>query len=313
MDNMAKKGRILLTGATGLVGGALMSALTNRGYAVNALSRKKQDSELPDPDVRFFQWDVVANKIDKACLDGVNAIIHLAGENIAALPWSNKRKRLIRDSRIQPILLLYDLLRQHTGHEVMTVVSASASGYYGDRGDEWMTEDKPAASDFLGQTCRDWELTVGKGRALGLRTVSLRSGVILSGRGGIFPKFAGFIRKGLGTVPGTGRQWIPWIHIEDAVAMYIFALEHNGIHGVYNMNAPAQVTFSQFVQSIAKKLKKPIWLPNIPQFLLKAVMGQMSEMLLSSTRMSAEKIQNAGFQFRYPEIKAAVESLTPGL
>lgn len=311
MNNTTKKGRILVTGATGLVGGVLVPALVSRGYAVNALSRYKRDSELPN--VRFFQWDIAANNVDASCLDGVCAIIHLAGENIAALPWSNTRKRLLRDSRIRSILMLYDLLRQRKDHEVTTVVSASASGYYGDRGDEWITEDKPPASDFLGTTCKDWEHTVGEGRALGLRTVSLRSGVILSAQGGIFSKFAGFVKKGLGTVPGTGKQWVSWIHIADAVAMYIFALEHNGIHGVYNMAAPAQVTFSTFVRSIAETLKKPLWLPNIPQFLLKAVMGQMSEMLLGSTRMSAEKIQNAGFKFRYPEIKTAVASLIPQL
>jgi len=308
MDNTVRKGRILVTGATGLVGKALIPALVSRGYTVNALSRGERTSELPQ--VRFFQWDVAEKKVDQSCLDGVNAIIHLAGENIAALPWSNRRKQLLRESRIQSILLLYNLLRQHQRHDVMTVVSASASGYYGDRGDEWMTEDKPPATDFLGQTCRDWEHTVSKGKTLGLRAVSLRSGVILSTQGGIFPRFAGLIRKGVGTVPGSGRQWMPWIHLSDAVAMYIFALEHNGIHGVYNMAAPEPVTFSGFIRTLAEKLKKPLWLPNIPRFVLKAVMGQMSEMLVSSTRMSAEKIQNAGFQFRYPELKAAVESLT---
>src|SRR5690606_10732074 len=145
-----------------------------------------------------------ANKVDKSCLNGVCAIIHLAGENIAALPWSNTRKDLLRDSRIQPILMLYELLRQRKDHEVTTVISASASGYYGNRGNERITEDKPPALDFLGNTCKDWERTVGEGGALGLRTVSLRSGVILSAQGGMFAKFAGLVKKGLGTVPGTG-------------------------------------------------------------------------------------------------------------
>lgn len=308
MNSTIEKGRILVTGATGLVGKALIPALVNSGYAVNALSRRKQVSDLPQ--VQFFRWDVSANQIDESCLDGVSAIIHLAGENIAAVPWSNRRKQLIRDSRIQSILLLYQLLRQQKQRDVTTVVSASASGYYGNRGDEWMTEDKPSATDFLGQTCRDWEHTVTKGKTLGLRVVSLRSGVILSTQGGIFPRFADLIRKGLGTVPGTGRQWMPWIHEADAVAMYMFALEHNGIHGVYNMAAPQQITFSEFLRTIAEKLKKPLWLPNTPRFLLKAVMGQMSDMLVCSTRMSVEKIQNAGFQFRYPEINAAVQALT---
>jgi len=309
MDSTATKGRILITGATGLVGQALIPVLVSKGYAVNALSRNKHSMQLPH--VRFFQWDVSANQLDAACLDGVSAIVHLAGENIAALPWSNHRKQLIRNSRIQSILLLYDLLRQRKNHGVTTVVSASASGYYGNRGNEWMTEDKSPAADFLGHTCRDWERAVETGRALGLRTVSLRSGVILSDQGGIFTRFAGFIKKGLGTVPGTGKQWMPWIHVADAVAMYSFALEHNGIHGVYNMLAPQPVTFSTFVHTLAKKMKKPLWLPHIPPFVLKAVMGQLSEMLLCSTRMSAEKIQNTGFTFRYPEIEGVMEALIP--
>ncbi|SEL06533.1 TIGR01777 family oxidoreductase [Parapedobacter koreensis] len=299
--------RVLVTGATGLVGQALIDALVNRSYSVNVLSRRTQHTDLPG--VRFYGWDVSAGKVDADCMDGVGAIIHLAGENIAALPWSNKRKQAILESRTQTIALLYDLIQQKNMSQVKAVISASASGYYGDRGDEWMSEDKTPATGFLGQTCLEWERAVAKGRDLGIRTVSLRSGVVLSADGGIYRKFANFINKGIGAVPGTGKQWLPWIHIDDVVAMYIFALEHHGVQGAYNMAAPEPVTFAAFLHAIAKHLGKPMWLPNVPAFMLRAILGQMSEMLLDSTRVSAEKIRNSGFQFNYPELQGAVSAI----
>lgn len=311
MDGTTDKGRVLVTGATGLVGTALIRALVHRGYHVHALSRNKRESGQPE--VRFFQWDVPEGRLEEDCLEGVRAIIHLAGENIAALPWSNRRKKQLRDSRIQSILILYDALKRRGRQDVESVISASASGYYGDKGEEWLTEDKPAANDFLGQTCRDWEAAVQRGAGLGLRTVSLRSGVVLSPQGGIFPKVAGFVKKRLAMVPGTGRQWMPWIHLDDVVSMYLFALEHNGIHGVYNMTAPQPVRFASFVRTVADTVKHAVWLPHAPRFVLKAVMGEMSELLLSSTRMSAEKIQNAGFPFRYPTWEGAAKALSSSL
>ncbi|MBK1441487.1 TIGR01777 family oxidoreductase [Parapedobacter sp. ISTM3] len=299
--------RVLVTGASGLVGRALVAALVRRGYAVNVLSRQKQPSGLPD--VRVYEWDISAGEVDARCVDGAQAIIHLAGENIAQ-PWSNKRKRAILESRTHSIVLLYDLLKKQIGHEIRTVVSASASGYYGDMGDRWISEDIAPANDVLGQTCLEWERAVSKGRHQGIRAVSLRSGVVLSYDGGIYRKLVGFVNAGLGAVPGTGKQWMPWIHIDDAVAMYIFALEHPGIQGVYNMAAPEPATFSAFIRLIAKQQGRPLWLPNIPRGILKAVLGQMSEMLLSSARLSVEKIRNAGFRFTYPEIGGAVKALS---
>ena len=303
------KERVLVTGASGLVGRALVAALVGRGYPVNALSRQKRQAELPN--VRFYQWDVPTGEIDSACLEGVGTIVHLAGENIAALPWSNNRKRAILESRTQSIALLYNVLGEQRNRQegVRTVVSASATGYYNDRGDEWMSEDKAAAADFLGQTCLEWERAVRRGEELGLRTVSLRSGVVLSGEGGVYDRFAGLVKKGLGVVPGKGTQWMPWIHIDDVVAMYIFALEHQGLRGVYNMAAPEQITFSTFVRTIASQYGRRLWLPRVPDFLLKAVLGQMSEMLLSSTRVAVDKIRNAGFTFTYPNIKGAIEAI----
>ncbi len=306
--NMGGQKGVLVTGASGLVGSALVAELVQRNYFVNALSRVKRHSVLPG--VRFFEWDVSTGEVDANCIDGVAAIVHLAGENIGALPWSKNRKQAILESRTASIGLIYDLLKKQGSHSVKTVVSASASGYYNDRGDELMTEDQPPADDFLGQTCQQWEQAVHQGRALGLRTVSLRSGVVLSAKGGAYRRLGGMIKKGLGTIPGSGKQWMPWIHVADAVGVYLFALEHLGIHGVYNLAAPEQVRFSTFVRSVAKQLGKSIWLPNTPKWALQMVMGQMSEILLASTRMSSEKISNAGYQFQYPDLDGALRSLT---
>ncbi len=302
------KERVLVTGASGLVGRALVAALVGHGYPVNALSRQKRHADLPN--VRFYGWNIPTGEIDAACLEGVGSIVHLAGENIAALPWSNHRKRAILESRTRSIGLLYDVLgKRLNSHGVKTVVSASATGYYNDRGDELMSEDKAPAADFLGQTCMEWERAVNRGEEFGLRTVSLRSGVVLAGEGGVYDRFARLVKKGLGVVPGKGTQWMPWIHIDDAIAIYIFALEHQGIRGVYNMVAPQQITFSTFVRTIANQQGRRLWLPRVPGFLLKTILGQMSEMLLSSTRVSVEKIRNAGFSFIYPEINGAIQAI----
>lgn len=299
--------RVLVTGASGLVGRALVQTLVARGYSVHALSRSDIQPTLPG--VAFFTWDVAAGYADPRCLDGVAAIIHLAGENIAARPWSDRRKQALVESRTHSIALLYELMEKQQAREIRTVVSASASGYYEPNTDNWMTEDQLPADSFLGHTSVAWERAVAQGSRLGLRTVSLRSGVVLASEHGLYPKFAALVARGLGVVPGSGKQWLPWIHIDDVVAGYLFALEHPGLSGVYNMAAPDQVPFRLFLQAVATHYGKPLWLPNIPGFLLKAVLGQLSELVLDGTRMSVEKIRNAGFQYKYPDIESAVAAL----
>lgn len=305
---MLMKKRVLITGASGLVGRKLVEALVNRNYQVNALTRNKQHTASPS--VQFFEWDVSQGKIDPACIDGVEAIVHLAGENIAALPWSNRRKQAILESRTQSIAMIYELLREKKTHTIKTVVSASASGYYRDGGDELMTEDQPPAPGFLGQTCLKWEQAVRQGSELGLRCVSLRSGVVLSAQGGAYRKLATMAKNRMAAVLGTGNQWMPWVHVTDAVSMYMFALEHPGINGAYNLCAPDQVTFSTFTHQVAAYAGSSVWLPNIPAFFVKAVLGQMSEVLLNSTRMSAGKISDTGFEFQYPELDGALANLS---
>lgn len=295
--------RVLITGGRGLVGRHLCDALVGRGYRVHVLTRSAEAEDTAQ--VRHFAWDVETGQIDPECLQGVAYIVHLAGESIGALPWSNRRKKAIADSRIDSIAILYRQMEM-TPNEVKAVVSASASGYYGDRGDELLAEDQPPQEGFLGSTCARWEKAVQDGERWGLRTVSLRSGVVLTADGGMYGKLRFPARIGLGVVFGNGRQYLPWIHVEDAVQAYIHAMENADMSGAYNLVAPEQVTNAAFTKQVASHFGKSVWAPPVPAFVLKAVMGQMSELVLDSTRASADKLLRSGFEFRYPTLATAI-------
>ncbi len=294
---------VLITGGRGLVGRYLIDELVGRGYAVHVLTRS--DDVTDTAYVRYFKWDVVRGQLDASCLEGVRYIIHLAGENIGALPWSKRRKQALAGSRIDSIALLYRQM-DIKPNDIQVVISASATGYYGDRGDELLTEDQRADDGFLGKTCVDWEKAVHEGRKLGLRTACLRSGVVLAADGGVYGRIRNPVRAGLGAVFGNGHQYLPWIHVDDAVRAYIHAIENTAVSGAYNLVAPEQVTNAGFTKEIASFFGKSVWLPPIPAFILKTVMGQMSELLLHSTRASAEKIQQSGFEFQYPTLGMAI-------
>jgi len=305
MIKQTEQQTVLITGASGMVGTELVTPLIQRGYRIHALTRK-----LPSEahQVAYFTWDVEKQIIDEACIKGVGAIIHLAGENIGKKPWSKRVRNQILKSRTDSIDLLYQLLAT-VDHQVRCVISASATGYYGNRRDELLHEDRVPADDFLGSTCFAWEMAVAKGRSLGLRTVSLRSGVVFASNKGTLPKLAAPIKLGLGAALGNGKQYIPWIHMADVVNMYIYALEHPELHGVYNMVAPETITNKQLNQQLAKVLHKPLWLPPIPAFALKTILGKMSELLLDSTKVSPDKIIQAGFKFQYPTTDAALKNI----
>jgi uncharacterized protein len=302
MDNSAK--HILLTGGTGLVGRPLTQLLLDAGYRVSHLSRSPGE----DPQVKTFLWDVGKGVIDEHCIDGIDIIIHLAGAGIAEKKWTAERKKEIIDSRTKSIALIYQLLKTKE-HQVKSVISASAIGYYSDRGDELMTETSPPAADFMGKCCVEWEAAVDKGKELGLQITKLRTGVVLDKEGGALEKMALPVKLYAGSPLGSGKQWVPWIHIQDAVDMYRFAIEKENFEGTYNMVAPNPVTNKQLTQAIAKQLHKPLWLPNIPAFFLKLLMGEMSTIALASTRVSAQKIEDAGFKFKFDDIAAALRQI----
>ncbi|TWJ01493.1 hypothetical protein JN11_01644 [Mucilaginibacter frigoritolerans] len=294
---------ILLTGGTGLIGLSLTKQLLAKGYSVSHLSR----SPGKDAGVKTFLWDIDKGQIDEHAIDGVNIIIHLAGAGIADKPWTDARKRELVDSRTKSISLIYELLHEKP-HQVKSVISASAIGYYSDKGDELQTEESPPNTDFMAQCCLDWEAVVDEGKSLGLRIVKYRTGVVLD-TGGALAKLAMPIKLWVGSPLGNGRQWVPWIHWQDVVDMYLFAIEKENLEGIYNMVAPNPLTNKQLTQAVAKTLHKPLWAPNVPAFLLKLIMGEMSTIVLGSTKVSAQKIADAGFKFKYPEIVPALKQI----
>lgn len=294
---------ILITGGTGLVGKHLTKILLNKGYTVSHLSRKTGNNS----NVKTFLWDVPKGSIDANCINGVDMIIHLAGAGVADKRWTDERKQEIIDSRTKSISLIYSLLKQHP-HQVKKVISASATGYYGNCGNKLVTETASPAKDFLGQCCVDWEKAVDKGAALGLETLKFRTGVVLTDEGGALKQLALPIKFCFGTILGSGSQWIPWIHLQDTIDLYLFGIE-NQLTGVYNMVAPNPANNAKLTITAAKQLNRPLWLPKVPAFALKLAMGEMSAVVLASTKVSAAKTEQAGFIFKYPTIKEAISQI----
>jgi uncharacterized protein len=299
------KPHILITGGTGLLGKPLTQALLNQGYTVSHLSR----SPGKNPRVKTFLWDVEHSRIDDACIEGVNIIIHLAGAGIADERWTPKRKKLLIDSRTQSIKLIYDVLRRKPDHQVKHIISASATGYYSNRGNEWLTEGSYPMHDFLGTCCIEWEKAADEGLQLGLTVTKFRTGVVLTRAGGALPKLAMPVKLGFGAALGTGLQYIPWIHENDAVQMYIQAIEGNLQPDTYNMVAPNPVTNRQLTQALARQLHKPLWFPAVPGFALKLIFGEMALVVLGSTRVAAQKVQDAGYRFKFENIADALKEL----
>ncbi|MCC8410804.1 TIGR01777 family oxidoreductase [Mucilaginibacter sp. UR6-1] len=295
--------KILLTGGSGGLGKQLTSLLLSKGYSVSILSR----GEGKDKRVQTYKWDVNKGIIDDACIDGVDTIIHLAGAGIADERWTDERKKIIIESRTKSIALVYDLLKRKS-NKVRFVISASGIGYYSDRGDELLTEENPPANDFLGQCCVLWEQAVDEGEKLGLRIAKFRTGVVLDKHAGALPKLSAPVKFGFGAALGSGRQWVPWIHWQDVAGMYLYAIEQE-LGGAYNMVAPNPVTNKQLTQHVARHLKRPLWLPNVPAFGLKLALGEMSTLVLGSTKVAADKIEQAGYIFKFDSIDKALTDI----
>jgi uncharacterized protein (TIGR01777 family) len=295
---------ILITGGSGLLGRQLTKELLSKGYFVSHLSR----SRGKDPKVKTFLWDVAKNQIDEHCIDGIDAIIHLAGAGIADKRWSDERKREIVQSRTRSISIIYELLRKKA-HKVHSVISASGIGYYSDRGDELLTEESPAAHDFIGACCIEWEDAVDRGLELGLRTVKFRTGVVLDKTGGALPQLALPVKLGIGSPLGSGKQWVPWIHPADVVGMYMMAIESEELTGAYNMAAPEPVTNKELTKAVAKQLHRPLWALRVPAGIIKLLFGEMATLVLGSTKASVQKIIQAGYQFKYPNVQSALKEI----
>ena len=298
------KQHILLTGATGMLGKDLIKSLLNTGCQVSVLSRKQQDI----PGVKVFVWDIYKGIIDPACLEGVDKVIHLAGENIASEPWTEKRKQEIIESRVLSASLLFQIISAHP-NKIRHFISASAVGYYGDRDDEILDESSAAGTGFMAECCVAWEKAADKGKELGLKITKIRTGIVLAKDEGALAQMANPVRWFAAAPLGNGKQWLPWIHHRDMTAIYLYTVQHEEIEGVFNACAPFPVTNKTFTKSLAKKLNRPVWPISVPKAVIKLILGEMSAVILNSNNTSVQKILDKGFTFQYTQLDDALADI----
>lgn len=295
---------ILITGATGLIGSRIVRNLQQRGHAIKILTR--DPSRVKNAEA--FYWDIEKGEIDERCLMGIDTIIHLAGAGIADKRWTKKRKQEIVDSRVKSTKLLFETIEK-TGARIDTIISASGGGYYGNRGDEILTEESSNGTGFLAECCKQWEDAIDEGQKFCKRIIKLRIGIVLTRHGGALVELEKPVSFFAGAALGSGKQWIPWIHLYDMISIFEKVVEDSSYNGVYNTSTPFPVTNSEFTRAMAKKLSRPVWPVNVPEFVLKTLLGEMSEIVLISDRNSAQKLINAGFQFRYPALDDALTEI----
>jgi len=305
MKDRSDMSRVLIAGGSGLIGRHLSRRLLEQGYEVAILSRNRSNLNH----ITSYSWDLNQNEIQREALNDCDYIINLAGENIGAKRWTRKRKQEILESRIKSSKLIFDNIEKEN-HKLRTFITASAIGYYGaETSDHIYHESDRFARDFLGQTCSKWEQAADQFAQVGVRTVKIRTGIVLSKVGGALAKLNIPIRLGFASPIGHGKQYMPWIHIEDLCNIYIYAIQNQEMTGAYNAVAPEHITNKEFIRKAAQKLDKPFWFPNIPASALKLRFGELAALLLTGSRVSSEKLLAAGYSFQFPDIDSAFENL----
>ncbi|MFH4964268.1 TIGR01777 family oxidoreductase [Gaetbulibacter sp. M235] len=297
---------VLITGATGLIGKEIVELCLKKDIQVNYLTTRKSKISKKT-NYQGYYWNPKTNEIDFNCFNDVDAIIHLAGASVAKR-WTPCYKKEILSSRLQTTKLLVDSLKKHE-NKVKQVVSASAIGIYPDSLSNYYEEDHSTGDDtFLSQVVKKWENAVDAFSELGIPVSKIRIGLLLSNKGGALPKLIKPIKFGLGAAFGSGNSWQSWIHINDLSKLFVFVLE-NSLEGVYNAVAPNPVSNQELTKLCAKVLDKPLFLPNVPKFFMKLVLGDMHILLFLSQRVSSKKIEEAGFEFKYHHLKPALKNL----
>ena len=299
------KENILITGGSGFIGNILTDLLIQNGYSVSILSRNdKQNTNT----VSYYKWEVENNFIDDNAVLNADYIIHLAGENIADKRWTPKRKAKIIDSREQSIRIIYEVLNRNN-KKLNAFISASGIGIYGAlSGDTICSENTLPANDFLGTTCQKWEAAADTISNLGIRTVKIRTGLVLGKNEGFLKKIIPIFKYGLGSALGSGKQYMPWIHIDDLCAIYLCAIQNKTMNGPYNAAVNDNTTNAVFSKSLAKIYGYSIWLPNVPSLILKIVLGEMSNIITKGRRVYSNKIEKTGFEFKYKDLETALRN-----
>ena len=300
---MAKN--VLLTGGTGFIGKYLTDVLITNGFSVSVLSRSPRKNTAS---ITYYKWNLNDNFIEKEAIQNADYIIHLAGEGIVEKRWTKNRKKAILESRVKPIELIFSILKENN-KTLDAFVSASAIGIYGAyTSQEICTENTPPANDFLGTTCQKWESAADEIQTLGIRTVKIRTGIVLGKGEGFLKKITPSFKAGFGAVLGSGKQYVPWIHVEDLCQIYLKAVIDTEMQGAYNATVTDNTTNETLSRILAHLYGYSIWLPKIPAFLIKLGLGEMSIAILEGQRVSSEKIQQKGFKFQFTDIEATLSA-----
>lgn len=297
--------RILVAGASGLIGGSLTTFWEALGHEVHHLVREEPRRS------REIRWDPAKGQLDASAVEGFDAAVCLSGAGIFSRRWTEARKRELRASRIEPTNLLAETLAKTTS-KPECLICASATGFYGaDRGAEVLTEDSEPGSDFVAQLCRDWEGAAAPAREAGIRLVSLRSGIVLSSKGGALPRIALPFRVGLGGRIGSGRQYFSWQTLDDVVNIIDFAIHTEALEGAVNSVAPDPVTNQEFTAAMARALHRPAIIP-VPEFAVRLALGEMADLALGGVRVYPRKLETAGYRFRDPILAPALQAIFQG-
>ncbi|MFP4846591.1 TIGR01777 family oxidoreductase [Winogradskyella sp. PE311] len=297
---------VLITGATGLIGQEIVKKCHDNGINVHYLTTSKSKLNKED-NYKGFYWNPKDNKIDHQCFEGVSAIINMVGASISKR-WTDDYKKEILESRTKTAELLQNTIKEHN-YKIKQVISASAIGIYPTSETNYYEESfSDASSSFLGEVVEQWEAAVDGFKPLGSIVAKIRIGLVLAKNGGALPEIVKPIRFGAGAAFGNGKQWQSWIHVEDLASLFVYALQNN-FEGIYNGVAPNAASNKELTKVTATVLERPLILPNIPKFAMKLVLGEMHILLFESQRVSSEKIENAGFDFKYVNLRPALEDL----
>lgn len=299
-----QKDVVLITGANGMVARVLSEELVRNGYSVCFLTRHKRNENE-------YEWDVAERRIEVEALQGVRHIIHLAGAGVADKPWTSERKEVIRSSRVDSARLLLETLKAND-IRIATFISASAVGFYGTlTGKSIFAENDKKGDDFLSDVCMEWEQAANDFSQEGVseRIVIMRNGIVLAPRGGALAKMVRPVRWFLGAPLGSGKQYMPWIHISDVCGIILHALQNPTVSGVYNVVAPEHVRNVEFMRAIGRAIGRPVFFPSIPKWVIRRVFGERASILLEGSRVSAEKIISSGYRFKNATLQKALDNL----
>ncbi|MFH1336384.1 MAG: TIGR01777 family oxidoreductase [Candidatus Zixiibacteriota bacterium] len=299
--------RVIITGATGFIGKALVAELTKGNYEIVALTRNPKHKSTLNK-ISYIQWDAKNSNSWTDYVDGAYAIVNLAGENISAGRWTQKRKQAILQSRLNAGKAIVEAVKQ-VNRKPKVIVQASAIGYYGSRGDEALDESSSPGTGYLPEVAQKWELSTQEVESLGVRHVIIRTGIVLGKDGGALPRLIQPFRFFVGGPLGSGKQWFSWIHLKDEIRAIHFLMENENLNGAFNLTAPSPLAMKDFCKILGQVMHRPCWL-KVPGFMLRLIMGEMAEaLLLTGQRVQPKRLLEAGYQFLYPEAEPALQQI----